>query len=83
MEERSGGPEERLFPTRRGTPLSTDAVEWLVKKYADAAVPHCPSIGAKHITPHVLRHTSAMFLREAGVDISEARIFGQPQLSAA
>jgi len=68
--ERDGAPDERLFPTRKGTPLSTDAVEWLVKKYANAAVSHCPSIGTKHVTPHVLRHTSAMFLRDAGVDIS-------------
>lgn len=63
-------PDSPLFPSRHGTPLSTDAVEWLVKKYATAAASHCPSLATRRITPHVLRHSTAMFLREAGVDIS-------------
>jgi integrase/recombinase XerD len=63
-------PDSPLFPSRHGTPLSTDAVEWLVRKYATAAASRCPSLATKRVTPHVLRHTAAMFLREAGVDIS-------------
>ncbi len=63
-------PDSPLFPSRHGTPLSTDAVEWLVGKYATAAASRCPSLATKRVTPHVLRHTAAMFLREAGVDIS-------------
>jgi site-specific recombinase XerD len=50
--------------------LSEDAVQFLVAKYAAEAASRCPSITAKRVTPHVLRHTCAMFLREAGVDIS-------------
>lgn len=63
-------PGAPLFPSRHGTPLSTDAVEWMVKKYATSAISNCPSLTHKHVTPHVLRHSAAMFLREAGVDIS-------------
>jgi site-specific recombinase XerD len=63
-------PDSPLFPTRRGTPLSTDAVERLVKRYATAAEMRCPSLATRRVTPHTLRHTAAMFLREAGVDIS-------------
>ena len=63
-------PGSALFPSRHGTPMSTDAVEWMVKKYATAAASGCPSLATRRITPHVLRHTAAMFLREAGVDIS-------------
>ena len=63
-------PGSPLFPSRHGTPLSTDAVEWLVSKYATAAASRCPSLATRRITPHVLRHSAAMFLREAGVDIS-------------
>ena len=63
-------PRSPLFPSRQGTPLSTDAVEWLVRKYAIAAASRCPSLATRRITPHVLRHSTAMFLREAGVDIS-------------
>ncbi|MDT2006752.1 tyrosine-type recombinase/integrase [Rhodococcus opacus] len=63
-------PDSPLFPSRHGTPLSTDAVEWLVNKHATAAASHCQSLATRRITPHVLRHSAAMFLREAGVDIS-------------
>ena len=30
----------------------------------------CPSLNRKHVTPHVLRHTAAMELLKAGVDVS-------------
>jgi integrase/recombinase XerD len=63
-------PDTPLFPTRHGTPLSTDAVEWLINKYTATAASRCPSLGGRRVTPHVLRHSAAMFLREAGVDIS-------------
>jgi len=70
LDERDGAPGDPLFPSRRGPTLSEDAVQFLVAKYAAEAASRCPSITAKRVTPHVLRHTCAMFLREAGVDIS-------------
>jgi len=70
LNERDGDPDDPLFPSRRGRPLSTDAVAWLIAKYAAAAAERRPSLRAKHLTPHVLRHTSAMLLRAAGIDIS-------------
>jgi site-specific recombinase XerD len=70
MKAHDAEPDSPLFPTRRGTPLSTDAVERLVKRYATAAEMRCPSLATRRVTPHTLRHTAAMFLREAGVDIS-------------
>jgi integrase/recombinase XerD len=68
--ERQGQPDDPLFPTRRGAPLSRDAVELLVAKHAAAAVGDCPSLKAKRTTPHVLRHTNAMLLRAGEVDIT-------------
>jgi integrase/recombinase XerD len=70
MDERKGAPTDPLFPSRRGVPLGSDAVELLVAKYTTVASQRCPSLQAKRVTPHVLRHTSAMLLREAGVDTS-------------
>lgn len=61
-------PDMPLFPSNRGTALSRDAVERLVRKHALGAVAHCASLGNKHVTPHVLRHTAAMQLRQSGVD---------------
>jgi integrase/recombinase XerD len=70
LAERGGQPDDPLFPTSRGRSLSRDAVALLVTKYAHAAQQRCPSISAKTITPHVLRHTTAMTLLRAGTDTS-------------
>ncbi|BDB42271.1 tyrosine-type recombinase/integrase [Mycobacterium kiyosense] len=58
------------FPTQRTTPMSADAVQRLVTKHAAAAAHTCPSIAAKRVTPHTLRHTAAMALLHAGIDTS-------------
>jgi integrase/recombinase XerD len=70
LAERRGRPEDPLFPTSRGRPLSRDAVARLVTNHAITARHRCPSIDAKTITPHVLRHSTAMTLLHAGVDTS-------------
>ena len=67
LAERKGGPEDPLFPTSTGRPLSRDAVALAVTKYSRAAREHCPSLGAKTVTPHVLRHSCAMALHREGV----------------
>jgi site-specific recombinase XerD len=68
--ERGGGPDDPLFPTRQGEPLSRYTVGLLVGKHAAAAAGDCPSLGTKRLTPHVLRHTAAMLWRAKGVDIA-------------
>jgi site-specific recombinase XerD len=61
---------EPLFPSRRDGVLSRDAVERLVKKHAATACKKCPTLINKNVSPHVLRHTAAVQLLEAGVDRS-------------
>jgi integrase/recombinase XerD len=70
LRERRGAPHDALFPSRRGRPLSRDAVERLVTKHAGKAAEQCPSLGSKRVSPHVLRHTAAVTLLQAGVDRS-------------
>jgi integrase/recombinase XerD len=70
IRERGGQPEDPLFPSRRGTRLSRDAVARLVAVHAETAARSCPSIAAKHVTPHTLRHSTAMALLRADVDTS-------------
>lgn len=59
-----------LFPSARGGQLSHDSVQYLVAKYATAAARSCPALQKKRVSPHVLRHTAAMELLQAGVDRS-------------
>jgi len=70
LAERAIHVTEPLFPTRTGGVLSRDAVEHRLAKYAKNASLVCPSLRSKKVTPHVLRHTAAMRLLQAGVDLS-------------
>lgn len=68
VKEQGGAPHAPLFPTRRGGTMSTDAVERLVEKYAKAAAHESHSLTSKRVTPHVLRHSTAMELLASDVD---------------
>ena len=59
---------EVLFPNARGGRLSPDGVADLLAKHVALACESCPSLRKKHVTPHVLRHSMAMGLLQAGVD---------------
>ena len=59
-----------LFPTVHGRRMSADAVQRLVAKHVMAAGSRCPSLRSKRVSPHVLRHSAAMELLQAGVDCS-------------
>jgi len=64
------GNTQTLFPNTRGGRLSADGVQYLLAKHTAVACKTCPSLQQMHVTPHVLRHTMAMELLQAGVDRS-------------
>jgi site-specific recombinase XerD len=70
LRERGGEPLDPVFPSSRGGVLSLDALGKIVCKHAATAAQNCTTIREKRVTPHVLRHTAAMQLRQAGVDLS-------------
>lgn len=57
-----------VFPNARGERLSADGVQYLLTKHVAAASKMCPSLQQRRITPHMLRHTTAMELLLAGMD---------------
>jgi integrase/recombinase XerD len=70
LAEQPGGPGDPLFPTRTGTRLSHDAIERRLAGHLTTARAHSPSLQAKHVTMHTLRHTCAMQLLHAGIDVA-------------
>ena len=70
LAERVTRPGTALFSGPQGRPLSRDALEHRLAKHLATAATSCPSLAAKHITMHTLRHTAAMNLLAVGVDTS-------------
>lgn len=70
LRESRGQLDDALFCSRRGGHLSPDAVQRLVAKHVANAAEVCPSLRAKNVSPHTLRHSCAMGLLRHGVDIA-------------
>jgi site-specific recombinase XerD len=61
-------PGQPVFPNARGGRLSSHGVHYLLAKHVAAASNACSSLKRKRVSPHVLRHTTAMDLLQAGVE---------------
>lgn len=82
LAERGGAPGDPLFPTSTGRHLSRDAIERRISVHAARAARACPSMRAKHVTAHVLRHSCAMNLLQGGNDVAVIALFlGHEQVS--
>lgn len=82
LTERAGAPTDPLFPTSTGRCLSRDAIEHRLAHATAVARQRCPSLSAKRVTTHTLRHTAAMRLLTAGVDITVIALWlGHEQIS--
>lgn len=61
--------QERLFRNHRGEPLTRFGARYLVRLYARQAEAATPSLRRKRVHPHTVRHSTAVHLLQAGVDL--------------
>ena len=66
-------PDRRLFLSARGVPLTRDGAAYLLRKYAAQAEKEELTLANKRVTPHVLRHSCAVALLQAGMDVTVIR----------
>jgi site-specific recombinase XerD len=62
--------DQPLFPNARGGRLSAHGLQYVLHKHVAAAAGQCSSLKNKRVSPHVLRHTTAMDLLQEGVERS-------------
>lgn len=66
-------PNGPVFRNARGQPLTRDGVAYVLGKYVTLAARELPAFRRRHITPHVLRHSCAVALLQAGLDVAVIR----------
>jgi site-specific recombinase XerD len=67
------GEDESIFVNRYGRPLGAAGVRFKLKHYLEAAGRNTPSLIGKRVSPHTFRHSTAVSLVTAGVDVTVIR----------
>lgn len=67
------GPDQVVFLGRANKPMTRFGVHRLVTQYAEMASDEIPSMQSKRVSPHTIRHTTAVHLLRSGVDINTIR----------
>jgi site-specific recombinase XerD len=57
------------FPNRHGGSLTRHGIAFIVGQAVKRGSVTCPSLAAKRVSPHVIRHTTAMHLLQGGVEL--------------
>lgn len=75
LKELKGSETDSLFPSTRGSKMNRDTIDKLLKKYIAKAEQICTSLKKKSVSPHTLRHTTAMLLLHSNVDCAVIALF--------
>lgn len=71
----AGGPPDPVFPNRQGQRMTRSGVEKRLRAAVQSAASTCSSLAGRRISPHTLRHTTAMHLLQAGVDLTSIALW--------
>jgi site-specific recombinase XerD len=78
--DRPGHDDDGVFVNQQGSKLSRGGIAWIIRKYQ--AMAGDPVLANAKLSPHVLRHSKAMHLYDAGVPLPYIRdILGHVDLS--
>ena len=69
----TGSDDRHLFVNRYGDAMTRFGLWGIIRKYRDRAAETVPGLKTKRVTPHTLRHTTAMHLLQSGVEINVIR----------
>jgi site-specific recombinase XerD len=70
LNQLNAGPEAPVFPNRAGAPLTRSGIRDRLDRAVAVAQQHCPSLRGQHVSPHTLRHSTAMHLLQSGTDLA-------------
>jgi integrase/recombinase XerD len=64
-----------LFVNARREPMTRAGFEYILEKHVHTASKRCPSLTAKRVSPHVLRHSCALTVLEATKDLRKVSLW--------
>lgn len=72
---RGPAPVPEVFLNARGNAMTRSGFEYVLERHVKSATRRCPSLGAKRVSPHVLRHTCAMVTLQATGDVRKVALW--------
>ena len=64
-----------LFVNARDQPMTRSGFEYILRRHVRQAQERCPSLSAKRVSPHVLRHSCAMTILQATKDLRKVSLW--------